>query len=105
MTDRRGRVGVRPSIDVSALQTARGWPTERVFRGLAMVAALSIVVLLIAVAVRLTAQSIAPWQKFGINFLFGTTWDVVNGIYGALRVVAGKLECSCLARLTAVTVR
>src|SRR5437867_161420 len=35
MTDRRGRVRVRPSIDVSALQAARGWPTERVFRELA----------------------------------------------------------------------
>ena len=104
MTDRRGRVRVRPSIDISALQAARGWPTERVFRGLAMVAALSIVVLLIAVAVRLTAQSIAPWQKFGINFLFGTTWDVVNGIYGALPFVAGTLESSFLALLIAVPI-
>jgi phosphate transport system permease protein len=101
---KRGRTGARASIDAVALRSGRGWPTERVFRGLAMLAALSIIVLLIAVAVRLSVQSVAPWQKFGINFLFGTTWDVVNGVYGALPFVAGTLESSFLALVPAVPI-
>jgi phosphate transport system permease protein len=66
------------------------------------VAAGLIVVLLAGITIRLTIESAGTWARFGLGFLGGTTWDVVNGVYGALPFVAGTVESSLLALIIAV---
>jgi phosphate transport system permease protein len=90
------------TIDASVLRVGSGWPTERAFRVVALLAAVTIIVLLLSIALRLALASVLPLQRFGLGFLFGTSWDVVNGVYGALPFIAGTLESSLLALLIAV---
>src|SRR5947208_13392682 len=99
-----GRSPRRGSIEASAFRAGPDWPTERVFRALSLLAALTIVLLLVAIALRLSASSVAPWQRFGLNFLLGMTWDVTNGVYGALPFIAGTIESSLLALVIAVPI-
>jgi len=86
------------------LLAARGLPTELVFRVLTAGAAIAIVALLIGIAVRLAAASAPTWQQFGPGFLTGTSWDVVNGVYGALPFIVGTIASSLLALLVAVPI-
>ena len=65
---------------------------------------MTIVVLLIAIAVRLAVGSAPAFAQFGPGFLTGTTWDVVNGVYGALPFVVGTLASSLLALLIAIPI-
>ncbi len=67
-----------------------------------LVAAGLIVVLLAGITIRLAIESAGTWARFGLGFLGGTTWDVVNGVYGALPFVAGTVESSLLALIIAV---
>ena len=67
--------------------------------------AAGIVGLLVAIAVMLTLTSRETWQTFGvIGFLTGTTWDVVNGVYGALPFIVGTVETSLIALLIAAPI-
>jgi len=66
------------------------------------VAAGLIVLLLAGITIRLSIESAGTWARFGLGFLGGTTWDVVNGVYGALPFVAGTVESSVLALIIAV---
>jgi phosphate transport system permease protein len=62
------------------------------------------VLLLLAIAARLAVGSAPAFARFGPGFLTGTTWDVVNGVYGALPFVVGTLASSLLALLIAVPI-
>ena len=70
---------------------AAGWSTERLLRLLTAGAAITIVALLLAIALRLAVGGAPAFERFGAGFLVGTTWDVVNGIYGALPFVVGTV--------------
>ncbi len=61
-------------------------------------------VLLVAIAARLAAGSASTWQRFGAGFLVGQTWDVVNGVYGALPFIVGTIASSLLALVVAVPI-
>jgi phosphate transport system permease protein len=65
------------------------------------VAAFGTVGLLVAIGVRLLLGSADAWQRFGLGFVTGTTWDVVNGVYGALPFIAGTLVTALLALVMA----
>jgi len=67
-------------------------------------AAIAIVALLIGIALRLATASAPTWQQFGPGFLTGTSWDVVNGVYGALPFIVGTIASSLLALLVAVPI-
>jgi phosphate transport system permease protein len=88
----------------SGLVAAERWPTERVFRLLTLAAAATIVVLLVAITIRLALGSQLAWQRFGLGFLTGTTWDVVNGVYGALPFIVGTIASSLMALVLAVPI-
>jgi phosphate transport system permease protein len=78
---------------------------DRGFVILTAVLAAGIVGLLVAIAVMLTLTSRETWQTFGVlGFLTGTTWDVVNGVYGALPFIVGTVETSLLALLIAAPI-
>ncbi|TMG24026.1 MAG: phosphate ABC transporter permease subunit PstC [Chloroflexi bacterium] len=84
------------------MRAAAGWQTDAAFRLVTLVAAGLIVVLLAGITIRLAIESAGTWARFGLGFLGGTTWDVVNGVYGALPFVAGTVESSLLALIIAV---
>ena len=77
------------------------------FRLLAAVAAVTIVALLVAIGARLAVGSAPTFEQFGLGFLVESTWDVVNGVYGALpfivfgAVIAGIVEEMIPPRLLA----
>ena len=86
--------------------TRRG--SRRADRGFVVVTgvlAAGIVGLLVAIAVMLTLTSRETWQTFGVvGFITGTTWDVVNGIYGALPFIVGTIETSLIALVIATPI-
>ncbi len=83
---------------------AAGWSTERLFRVFTAAAAVAIVALLLAIALRLAIGSAPAFEQFGLGFLVGTTWDVVNGVYGALPFVVGTIASSLMALALAIPI-
>jgi phosphate transport system permease protein len=67
-------------------------------------AAVALVALLLAIALRLAVGSAPAFERFGLGFLVGTTWDVVNGVYGALPFVVGTIASSLLALVLAIPI-
>jgi phosphate transport system permease protein len=78
---------------------------DRLFSALALIFAAGLVLLLVAIALQLTAASQLTWQQIGVvSFLQGTTWDVVNGVYGALPFIVGTIASALLALLIAAPI-
>ena len=77
---------------------------DRTFRWAALLAAMSIFVLIGLVGWELYAGSRLSIQKFGLNFLGSTTWDPVADQYGALPFIYGTLASSLLALAIAVPI-
>jgi len=75
---------------------------DRTFRWAALLAAMSIFVLIGLVGWELYAGSRLSIQKFGLNFLGSTTWDPVADQYGALPFIFGTLVSSLIALAIAV---
>jgi phosphate transport system permease protein len=90
----------RPSLTG---QSSSRFP-DRLFRTTSGLFAVTIVVLLVAVAVLLTASSLETWTTFGLGFLTGITWDPVAGIYGALPFIVGTIVTATLAMLIATPI-
>src|SRR5207248_5152940 len=59
--------------------------------------ALVLVLIVAAIGVELTRQSMLSIQKFGLNFWATRTWDPVTGEFGALPFIWGTLYSSILA--------
>jgi phosphate transport system permease protein len=66
--------------------------------------ALVLIVIVVAIGVELTRQSMLSIQKFGLTFWQTTTWDPVAGDFGALPFIWGTLYSSVLALLLAAPV-
>jgi phosphate transport system permease protein len=77
---------------------------DRLFRGTSGVFAISIVILLVAVAALLAISSLQTWGTFGAGFLTGVNWDPVAGIYGALPFIAGTLVTAAIAMVIAAPI-
>jgi len=67
-----------------------------------LLCAASILLVTAALVYQLYANSTLPLHKFGWRFLFESTWDPVNGDFGALPFIYGTLVTSALALLIAV---
>ncbi|MFA6028916.1 MAG: phosphate ABC transporter permease subunit PstC [Elusimicrobiota bacterium] len=75
---------------------------DRVFQAVLCAAALSVVALASALGFQLAAGSRLLWRTTGPAFLWGTTWDPVAEVFGALPFIFGTLVTSALALLIAV---
>jgi phosphate transport system permease protein len=71
--------------------------TENVFRRTLVIVALATVVLILGIMLTLIVQSIPSIKAIGISYLWGTTWDPVRDLYGALPFVIGTLLTAFLA--------
>ena len=77
---------------------------DLIFRGLTFLAALSILLLLVAVMGVLISGSMPALQKFGWRFFTVGHWDPVAGEFGALVPIYGTIITSILALVIAVPV-
>jgi len=62
----------------------------------------AMVVLVLGILLTLIIESIPSIKSLGIKYLWGTTWDPVNNIYGALPFLIGTLLTSFLALIISI---
>jgi phosphate transport system permease protein len=76
--------------------------SDRIFRTILTLAALSIPILLGFLVVELYQGSRLAIDKFGLDFVTTSTWDPVAEVFGALPLIFGTLVSSALALLIAI---
>jgi phosphate transport system permease protein len=87
------------------LAPGRAKLADRLFRGSSRAGAYAIIGILIALGVMLTLSSREAFTTFGIvDFVTGTVWDPVAGIYGALPYIVGTLLSSAIALVIATPI-
>ena len=79
-------------------------PQDLAFRLATGAFALVLVLIVVAIGVELTRQSMLSIQKFGFDFWRTQTWDPVAGDFGALPFIWGTLYSSILALALATPV-
>jgi phosphate transport system permease protein len=90
------------SSSAPALRSRSSPAADGSFRLLALLAAGTIVVLIVLVGIGLYIGSRPAITKFGWHFLVTTRWDPVNNVYGALPFIYGTLVSSVIALVIAV---
>ncbi|HEX9047685.1 MAG TPA: phosphate ABC transporter permease subunit PstC [Verrucomicrobiae bacterium] len=75
---------------------------DRAFKGLTLLMALSVFVLIGLIGFELAHGSSAAMRQFGWRFLTSSDWDPVNEKFGALPFIFGTLVSSGIALLIAV---
>jgi len=78
--------------------------SDIVFRRILAVFPISILILVAGIFFQLVSASLPSLQKFGVGFLFHTTWDPVAENFGALPFIFGTCVTSLVALLLAVPV-
>ena len=79
-----------------------GWFGDRAFKGLTLVMALSVFVLIVLIGFELARGSTTAIRQFGWRFLVSSDWDPVNEKFGALPFIFGTLVSSAIGLLLAV---
>jgi phosphate transport system permease protein len=84
------------------MQSRAGQFGDRAFKGLTLVMALSVFVLIILIGCELALGSGTAMRQFGWRFLVSSEWDPVNEHFGALPFIFGTLVSSAIGLLIAV---
>lgn len=92
---------VRPDTPVLVARHPRNLG-DPAYRATLTVLALLLPLLLLAVGGQLAVSAAPALKKFGVRFLFTTTWDPVAEVYGAAPMIFGTIVSSLLALLIAV---
>ena len=77
-------------------------PSDRLFHGLTMGAAIAVLLLLGGVILALLHGSLPAFSKFGIDFIYTQAWSPARDNFGALAPISGTLITSFIAMLVAV---
>lgn len=77
---------------------------DRLFRGLTLLMAFSIFVLIVLIGLELFRGSKGAIRSFGWHFLASSAWDPVSDVFGALPYIFGTLVTSVIALVIAVPV-
>jgi phosphate transport system permease protein len=81
----------------------RAWQHgDRFYRFLLLLAALSVLALVVAIGYELWQSSALSREKFGLNFITTSNWDPVAEDFGALPFILGTLITSAIALIIAV---
>jgi phosphate transport system permease protein len=75
---------------------------DRAFKGLTLVMALSVFVLIVLIGFELARGSSTAIRQFGWRFLISSDWDPVNEKFGALPFIFGTLVSSAIGLVIAV---
>jgi len=70
---------------------------EKAFSLILLTSSLIVLALLIAIFVTLPLSSLESIKEFGFGFIIGSTWDPIQGEFGALPFIAGTLLTSFLS--------
>lgn len=79
----------------------RGVSGDYIFKGVTVLFALSILVILLLMIFEMFGESLPSMRKFGWSFVVGREWDAVQGTFGALPYIYGSVVSSILALLIA----
>ncbi len=97
--------GVAPELPLPRVTpfsgVKRGWG-DRAYRRLTQWAALSLVVVVVALAAVMVRAALPSIHVFGWSFLTTSKWNPVTEVFGALPLIYGTLVSSFLALLIAV---
>lgn len=95
-----------PALERSLIGGTRppGIVADRVFRYVALVGGLTVLVVLALIAITTTREALPWFRAEGINTIVSDDWDPAKGHFGALGLVYGTLLVSFLALLLAVPV-
>ena len=86
-------LGRRQSLDM--------W-RDRVFRGIALAAGLSVLAILALIAIVTTKQSWPVWRQEGLSFITSSKWDPAHNKFGALAFIYGTIVASLIGIVLAV---
>jgi phosphate transport system permease protein len=94
------------SLETNVKGSARGASRlgDRAFEWLTLLMAFSVFVLIGLIGFELFNGSKLSLQKFGWHFLFSSSWDPVNDVFGALPFIFGTLVTSLIALVIAVPI-
>lgn len=81
--------------------TSRTNIPDQAFRLLSMAGAISIIVIMLAIATVLLVNSLPSIREFGWRFLWDNTWNPVAGEFGAASTIYGTLVSTAIAMLIA----
>src|SRR6266702_3865690 len=76
--------------------------SDRVYKGVLTVLALTLPFLIVALFLELFVSALPAIKRYGFSFLWTSTWDPVAEIYGAAPMIFGTLASSLIALLIAV---
>ncbi len=77
---------------------------EPAFRGLVVLASLTVLAIIAGLVVVIATTSMAGIAHNGIGFLWGTTWDPVHSVFGALPFIYGTLLTSITALILSMLI-
>ncbi len=77
---------------------------DKIFRGVTLGAAVSVLIILSAVFVSLVDGAIPAFREFGFGFITTQSWNPVTEKFGALAPIYGTIVTSALAMLIAVPI-
>jgi phosphate transport system permease protein len=63
---------------------------------------IAMIVLVLGILLTLIIESVPSIKSLGIKYLWGTTWDPVNNVYGALPFLIGTILTSFLALIISI---
>jgi phosphate transport system permease protein len=76
--------------------------TETLFRQSLVAIGVALVILVAGILFTLILESVPSIKHLGLKYLWGTTWDPVNNIYGAAPFLLGTLLTSFLALIISI---
>jgi phosphate transport system permease protein len=77
---------------------------EPIFRGLVVLASLLVLAVIAGLVIVIAGQSIGGIQHNGLAFLWGTTWDPVHEVFGALPFIYGTILTAATALILAMLI-
>jgi phosphate transport system permease protein len=77
---------------------------DKIFRAILLIAATSILLIVVGIFVMMLQNSMPTIERFGIGFLFGSEWKAAQEEFGALPFIYGTVVSSLLALVISVPV-
>jgi len=75
---------------------------ESLFKRTLVIVGVAMLLLVVGILITLIIGSVPSIKSLGIKYLWGTTWDPVNNVYGALPFLIGTILTSFLALIMSV---
>ncbi len=75
---------------------------ESLFKRSLVIIGAAMVVLVLGIFLTLVIESIPSIKSLGLKYLWGTTWDPVNNVYGAAPFLLGTVLTSFLALIISI---